>query len=106
MKTLFIILFVLAIAVGHVFAFIDGRPNFDDAGILAFSIAIVCAILAFIYPRRPWLWALAVGIWVPIHGLIHNGNTGSLIALAFALAGAYLGALARKSLGGANESAS
>jgi len=98
--------FILAIDIGHVFAFVDSQPNFDDAGILAFSIAIVCAILAFIYPRRPWLWALAIGIWIPIQSLIHNGGAGSLIAIAFALVGAYLGSLARKSLGGANQSTS
>jgi hypothetical protein len=90
-----LLLFLLAIALGHVFTYIDSRPTFDDTGILAFSIAIVCAILAFIYPRRPWLWALGVGIWIPLHNLIHNGNFGSLLALAFALAGAYLGACLR-----------
>ncbi len=95
MKPLFFIVFIAAIAIGHVFAFIDSRPNFDDTGILAFSIAIVCAILAFIYPRRPWLWAIAVGIWVPLHTILHGGNAGSLIALAFAFAGAYLGAASR-----------
>jgi uncharacterized membrane protein AbrB (regulator of aidB expression) len=87
-----ILLFILAIAIGHVFAFIDSRPNFDDTGVLAFSIAITCAILAFISPRRPWLWGLAVGVWIPLHNLIHHGNPASLLALAFALAGAYVGA--------------
>ncbi|HEX5471478.1 MAG TPA: hypothetical protein VFW73_06310 [Lacipirellulaceae bacterium] len=106
MKAIFFIVFIAAIVMGHIFAFVDSRPHFDDAGVLAFSIAIVCAILAFIYPRRPWLWALAVGIWVPIHSLIHNGSAGSFISLAFALAGAYVGALSRKSLGGANQSTS
>ncbi len=92
MKALF---FILAIAIGHVFAFVDIRPNFDDAGILAFSIAIVCAIFAFIYPRRPWLWALAIGIWIPLHTILHGGSAGSVLALAFAFAGAYLGAASR-----------
>ena len=59
---------------------------------LAVSIAIVSAILAYLYPRRPWIWALAVGVWIPLHDLIHNGNFGSLLALAFATAGAYFGA--------------
>src|SRR5262245_12722657 len=89
-------LFLLAVVLGHFFLYIDNRPNFDDTGILAFAIAITCAILAFVSPRRPWLWALAVGIWIPLHNILHHGNAGSLIALAFAMAGAYCGALGRK----------
>lgn len=86
------ILILVAIVVGHFFAFVDSRPTWDDAGVLAFAIAMTCAILAFISPRRPWLWAFAVGIWIPLHNILHNGNLGSLIAQGFALAGAYLGA--------------
>lgn len=91
-QTLFII---AAIVLGHLFAHIDHRPHFDDAGILAFAIAITCAIFAFISPRRPWLWALLIGIWIPLHDILHDNNYGSLIALAFAFAGAYLGAAGR-----------
>jgi hypothetical protein len=91
------LLILIAIIIGHIFAYIDSRPNWDDTGVLAVSIATVCAILAYLYPRRPWIWALAVGVWIPIHTLIHNGNFGSLLALAFAAAGAYLGAWLRNS---------
>ena len=91
------LLILIAIVIGHMFAYIDSRPDWDDAGVLAVSIAIVCAILAYLYPRRPWIWAIAVGVWIPLHNLIHNGNFGSLLALAFAAAGAYLGAWLRNS---------
>jgi hypothetical protein len=91
------LLILIAIVIGHMFAYIDSRPDWDDAGALAVSIAIVCAILAYLYPRRPWIWAIAVGVWIPLHNLIHNGNFGSLLALAFAAAGAYLGAWLRNS---------
>ena len=50
------LLILIAIIIGHVFIYIDSRPNFDDTGILAASITIVCAILAYLYPRRPWVW--------------------------------------------------
>ncbi len=86
------LLILIAIVIGHIFAYIDSRPNFDDTGILAFAIAITCAIIAYCYPRRPWLWALCVGIWIPLHNYIHGGNFGSILALGFAFAGAYLGA--------------
>ena len=98
------LLILIAIIIGHIFAYIDSRPNFDDTGILAFSIAIASGIIAFISSRRPWFWALAVGIWLPLHNWIHNGNSGSLIALVFALAGAYLGSWLRKIVGRKNQS--
>jgi hypothetical protein len=91
------LLFLVAIIIGHIFAYIDSRPNWDDAGVLAISVAIVSAILAYLSPRRPWIWALAVGVWIPLHNLIHNGNFGSILALAFAAVGAYLGAWFRNS---------
>jgi hypothetical protein len=95
------LLVLIAIVIGHVFAYIDSRPNFDDTGVLAVSIAIACAALAYLYPRRPWVWALAVGIWLPLHSAIHNGNFGSILALAFALAGAYFGAAIRNRIANA-----
>jgi hypothetical protein len=91
------LLILIAIVIGHVFAYIDSRSTWDDTGVLAVSIAAVCAILAYLYPRRPWMWSLAVGVWIPLHNLIHNGNFGSFLALAFAAAGAYLGAWLRNS---------
>jgi hypothetical protein len=86
-----IFLILIAIILGYFFAYIDSRPQFDDTGVLAVSILITSAIFGAIYPRRPWLWAFAVGIWVPLHNWIHNGSFASILALAFALAGAYLG---------------
>jgi uncharacterized RDD family membrane protein YckC len=93
---------LIAITLGHFFAYIDSRPNFDDTGVLAVGIAITSAIFAAIYPRRPWLWALAVGIWLPLHNWIHNGTFASILALAFALAGAYLGSAVTKHRAPAN----
>jgi hypothetical protein len=95
------LLVLIAIVIGHLFAYIDSRPNFDDTGVLAVSVAIVSAILSYLYPRRPWLWALAVGIWIPLHNTIHSGNFGSILALVFALAGAYIGAGIRNSIANA-----
>jgi hypothetical protein len=62
-------------------------------------------------PRRPWLWALAVGPWLPAIYLVlqalgqpapikPNSYTTSLILILISLAacavGAYAGALARR----------
>jgi hypothetical protein len=87
-----------AIAVGVFLAGVDQRPGFDDAGVLAFAILIVSAVFGAAEPRRPWRWALAVGLPIPLCNIALHGNFGSLIAIGFALAGAYLGAFARRQL--------
>jgi hypothetical protein len=92
------LLLFAAVAFGLLVAYVDTRPNFDDAGITAFAVAIGCGLLGVIEPRYPWLWALAVGAWIPIFGIATALNYGSLIALAFALAGAYSGAACRRFL--------
>ena len=51
---------------------------------------------AFAGRDRPWLWALLIGLPTPIIEIRGRGLTGSLLALAFAAAGAAIGwALAR-----------
>ena len=45
-------------------------------------------------PARPWRWALLVGLWIPAINVARHRNFGSVLALAFCLVGAYLGALA------------
>jgi hypothetical protein len=96
---------VVAQALGLLISWVDSRPGWDDAGITAGAIAIVCALFGALVPARPWLWALAVGIWTPVLGIGMHQNYGSLLALAFAFAGAYAGALARKLLAGAGGAA-
>jgi hypothetical protein len=51
-------------------------------------------------PDRPWLWALAVGAWIPIYEIPSTRNYGSLLALVMAFVGAYAGTGLRKLLGG------
>ena len=83
----------LAISVlgGIFFATIDSLPKFDDTGVLAFGLLFFCGLIGLIGARKPWLIGLAVGLWIPLHDIFTSGNTGALLALAFALAGAYAG---------------
>jgi hypothetical protein len=37
------------------------------------------------------VWALAIGLWVPLLEIAWAGNFGSLVALRVAFAGAYAG---------------
>jgi hypothetical protein len=92
------VLAIVAIALGLAIAWIDSRPGWDDAGLTAGAVFLAAAFFAALVPRRPWLWALAVGAWIPLFGIIGSRNTGSLLALGIAFAGAFAGAFVRKSL--------
>ena len=45
---------------------------------------------------RPWLWALLVGLPTPILDIVRTGNSGSVLALGFAAAGAAVGWAVRR----------
>jgi hypothetical protein len=83
----------------------------DSAQFTSFLWLVSSGLLGFIMPRRPWLWAVAVGPWLPamylvlrvlgLHAPIQpNSVTTSLILIPISLAvcavGAYAGALARR----------
>ena len=85
------ILFVVALALGISVTYVDSRPNWDDTGITAAAILLSCGLLGAAGPRQPWLWALAVGLWIPILGIVRTQNYSSLLALAVAFIGAYAG---------------
>lgn len=94
----FWIMLGLGLTLGLLIATIDSRPSWDDTGITAGAVLIATGLLGLIYPQRAWLWALAVGLWIPAWGILAHQNYGALIALVFAFAGAYGGALTRKIL--------
>jgi hypothetical protein len=84
---------LLAVGVisGLFIAYVDSRPTWDDTGITAGVILLVCGILALAGCQRPWLLALAVGGWIPLFGLLVTHNYGSILALIIAFIGAYAG---------------
>ncbi len=86
----------VALAIGLLIAWVDSRPTWDDAGVTAGAIFLVAAVFGVAHPARAWLWALALGGWVPVFGIALHNNYASLLALGFALAGAYVGAIGRK----------
>ncbi len=91
-------LLVTAILAGMAIAYVDSRPTWDDAGITAGAMAIVAGGLSLVGPQRPWLWALAVGMWIPAYSLVRApalGTVAMLLVLIFPFAGAYLGRAAR-----------
>jgi hypothetical protein len=84
---------VLGIAVGMM----DSRPGYDDTGVTAVALAFATALVTFISSRRPWLWALVVGSWVPLFEVRDLAKPAPLLALAFAGAGAAVGWLVARS---------
>ena len=94
-------LLVAATVAGIAIAFVDARATWDDAGITAGAMLLVAVVLGLLGPQRPWLWALAVGMWIPTYALVRApafGAVAMLLVLIFPLAGAYVGRIARSLL--------
>ena len=90
------VLLVVAVALGGLITYVDSRPGWDDTGVTAFTVLVASGVLGFLGPKRPWLWALAIGLWIPLLGIIREQNFGTLIALAVAFVGAYAGMAIRR----------
>jgi hypothetical protein len=101
------ILLLLAVALGLAIAWIDARPHWDDDGIIAGMLLLSAGVLGLVGPRRPWLWALGIGLWVPLNLVVHNpslGNVlGSCVILAFPMAGAFAGMAVRRMMARSNQ---
>ena len=85
---------IVAICVGLAVAWMDSRPGFDATGITAGSLLMTGGFAAYVSRRRPWMWALAAGIWVPVFETRDPSMPAPLAALVFAGAGAGAGWLA------------
>lgn len=100
---------------GLCIAGIDSRPHWDDAGITAGMLLLSAAVLGLMGPRRPWRWALGIGVWIPAFRILHamtavlSGHVITrvgfgfpdtaligLFVLAISMTGAYAGMAVRK----------
>ncbi len=95
-KRPFLAMTLLAVAAGLLIAWVDSRPTWDDSGITAGMLFLTAALFGAVRPSRAPVWGLAIGVWVPLFGIVLHRNFGSLLALAVAFVGAYSGALARR----------
>jgi len=96
------LLTLVAAASGLGIAYMDSRPGFDDTGITAGLLLIAAGCLGSAAPQRPWLWALMIGLWIPLHAIASQhsvASLGMLLVLAFPFAGAYAGTALRTYLG-------
>jgi hypothetical protein len=90
--------FVIALVAGVGVALIDSRPGFDDTGVTATTLFASAAVAAALAQRRIWLWAVLVGIWVPLLEIPATGSWAPLVALVFSTAGAAVGYLIARAL--------
>jgi len=85
------ILLFCSVAIGLLIAYIDSRPTWDDTGITILSLLVSGGIIGLLLEKRPWLFALAIGVWIPIVGIIARHDFMMLIILIFPFAGVYAG---------------
>ena len=70
---------------------VDSSPNWDDAGISAGALVILCLTFGAMRPVPPWASAVAIAAWIPILNIAKMGNLSSLMVLPIAIIAAYLG---------------
>ena len=82
---------LLAAGLGAAIAYVDSRPNWDDTGITALVILLTWGVFGLFSPSGWWLWAIAVGCWIPLLAIARTQNFASAQALLVALIGGLLG---------------
>ena len=81
----------LSIVLGLGVAFVDSRPGWDDNGITAAVLFGGALVLSLVAGRRPWVWGLLVGIWIPVFEIRSDRDLAAVAALVFAFGGAFTG---------------
>lgn len=89
------ILLAVAVLAGLFSAYIDSRPTWDDTGLLVIGMLLISGLLTLLGHRRPWLIALAIGIWIPARQIFLTQDFKMLIVLLIPFIGAYGGWLVR-----------
>jgi len=91
------ILLALAVLMGLFIAYVDSRPTWDDTGITAGTMLLSSGLLTLLGYRRPWLIALAIGLWTPLYETYLSGNfrlPGVILLPLFILLITFVGAYA------------
>jgi hypothetical protein len=88
----------IALVGGIGIALMDSSRGFDDTGITAVGLLLVAALAAALDGRRPLLWAVLVGAWIPLLEIPAARSSAPLAALVFAGIGAVAGHLAARGL--------
>ena len=82
-----------------------GAPEIVAAAVAAdrsrvlYRALLVAGALGLMGPRKPWAWALGVGIWIPAWAMVDTPSWHALpmlLVLAFPFTGAYVGMAVRR----------
>ncbi len=65
-RTRFVLLMLLALILGALISLMDSSPGWDDTGVSAAMVLTASGLLGALHPERAWVWALAVGSWIPL----------------------------------------
>jgi hypothetical protein len=96
MDTMQKVLLAIAVLSGLLLTYVDASPNWDDTGIIAGGLLLSAGLLTLLGHRRPWLVALAVGVWLPLRYILFvSHDFMMLLVLLFPFFGAYAGWAAR-----------
>jgi hypothetical protein len=85
------ILLGAGVLAGLFLAYLDSLPSWDDTGILVGGLLLASGLLTLLGYKRPWLLALAVGLWIPLHDIYVSHDLRMLLVFIFPFVGAYLG---------------
>jgi hypothetical protein len=104
--------YLLAVSLGALATWVDF--NAGEPAVTAPLLLVVAAGMGFVRPRAAWRWGLILGVspfvgyavaqavgYMPRHGMPEPNIFASLLAVPFAVVGAYAGALARYALSAA-----
>jgi hypothetical protein len=91
MNTMNKVLLIVAVLCGLFLTYVDASPNWDDTGVIAISLLISAGLITVLGHPRPWLIALAAGLWIPLRYIFLNQDFSMLLVLLFPLIGAYAG---------------
>jgi hypothetical protein len=83
------LLALAAAVIGLTLGYLDSRPSWDDTGITAALLLLTSAMVAGLSGRRPWLWALLIGIWIPLLEVWGAAGLSSLAAPVISTLGAF-----------------
>jgi hypothetical protein len=96
------ILLAVAVLMGLFIAFVDSRPTWDDTGITVGALLLSSGLLTLLGYRKPWLIALAIGLWMPAYEMFFShqfslsaGFPILLFVLLVCFVGAYAGWVVR-----------
>jgi hypothetical protein len=93
-RTQFVLLVLVALMLGMLIFMVDSSLGWDDTGVSAAMVLMASGLMGAIHPARAWVWAFAVGSWVPLMCFVLDPagfHPASVLALAFATVGAYAG---------------